>query len=148
MEEMAKPAIDALKSGQLKFVPERFDKTYMHWLEGIRDWCISRQLWWGHRIPAYYCQDCGDVVVAKKLQLYARSAVRTISSRMKILWIPGFPPHCGHFPHWAGQIRQKNWITSTRPMYLSPDTISSSSGLFVWYSPVLSRPAQTHLTQY
>ena len=66
MDEMAKPAIEALKSGQLKFVPESFGKTYLHWLENIRDWCISRQLWWGHRIPAYYCQDCGDVVVAKE----------------------------------------------------------------------------------
>ena len=66
MDEMAKPAIEALKNGQLKFVPESFGKTYLHWLENIRDWCISRQLWWGHRIPAYYCQDCGDVVVAKE----------------------------------------------------------------------------------
>ncbi len=65
MEEMAKPAIEALKTGELKFVPESFGKTYLHWLEGIRDWCISRQLWCGHRIPAYYCQDCGEIVVAK-----------------------------------------------------------------------------------
>ena len=67
MEEMAKPAIEALKNGSLKFVPESFDKTYLHWLEGIRDWCISRQLWWGHRIPAYYCEDCGEMVVAKEM---------------------------------------------------------------------------------
>ena len=66
MDEMAKPAIEALKSGRLKFVPESFGKTYLHWLENIRDWCISRQLWWGHRIPAYYCQDCGETVVAKE----------------------------------------------------------------------------------
>ena len=65
MEEMAKPAIAAVKNGDLKFVPERFEKTYLHWLEGIRDWCISRQLWWGHRIPAYYCPHCGEMVVAK-----------------------------------------------------------------------------------
>ena len=65
MDEMAKPAIEALKTGELKFVPESFGKTYLHWLENIRDWCISRQLWWGHRIPAYYCQDCGEIVVAK-----------------------------------------------------------------------------------
>lgn len=65
MDEMAKPAIEALKSGRLKFVPESFGKTYLHWLEGIRDWCISRQLWWGHRIPAYYCSDCGEMTVSK-----------------------------------------------------------------------------------
>ena len=67
MEEMAKPAIDALQSGRLKFVPESFGKTYMHWLEGIRDWCISRQLWWGHRIPAYYCEECGEMVVSREM---------------------------------------------------------------------------------
>ncbi|WP_053956108.1 valine--tRNA ligase [Inediibacterium massiliense] len=66
MEEMAKPAIEAVKSGKTKFVPERFDKIYYHWLENIRDWCISRQLWWGHRIPAYYCEDCGEVMVSKE----------------------------------------------------------------------------------
>ena len=67
MEEMAKPAIDALQSVRLKFVPESFGKTYMHWLEGIRDWCISRQLWWGHRIPAYYCEKCGEMVVSREM---------------------------------------------------------------------------------
>ena len=64
MDEMAKPAIEALKSGDLQFVPENYGKTYLHWLEGIKDWCISRQLWWGHRIPAYYCSDCGEMVVS------------------------------------------------------------------------------------
>ena len=63
MEELAKPAIEAAKSGALTHVPERFEKTYLHWLEEIRDWCLSRQLWWGHRIPAYYCQDCGELMV-------------------------------------------------------------------------------------
>ena len=67
MEEMAKPAIEAIKNGDLTFVPERFDKTYLHWLENIRDWCISRQLWWGHRIPAYYCDECGETVVAREM---------------------------------------------------------------------------------
>ena len=65
MEELAKPAIEAVKSGETKFVPEHFDKTYFHWLENIRDWCISRQLWWGHRIPAFYCECCGKMVVTK-----------------------------------------------------------------------------------
>ena len=67
MEEMAKPAIEAVKNGDLTFVPERFDKPYLHWLENIRDWCISRQLWWGHRIPAYYCDDCGEIVVDREM---------------------------------------------------------------------------------
>ncbi len=65
MEELAKPAIEAVKKGDTKFVPEHFDKTYYHWLENIRDWCISRQLWWGHRIPAFYCDDCGEMIVTK-----------------------------------------------------------------------------------
>ena len=64
MEELAKPAIEVAKNGKLRHIPERFEKIYLHWLEGIKDWCISRQLWWGHRIPAYYCEDCGEVVVA------------------------------------------------------------------------------------
>ena len=65
MEPLAKPAIEAVKKGETKFIPERFDKIYYHWMENIKDWCISRQLWWGHRIPAYYCDDCGEVIVAK-----------------------------------------------------------------------------------
>ena len=68
MEELAKPAIEAIEKKELTFVPENFDKTYLHWLNGIRDWCISRQLWWGHRIPAYYCQDCGAMVVAREAE--------------------------------------------------------------------------------
>ncbi len=66
MDELAKPAIEAVKNGELTFVPERYTKIYLNWLENIHDWCISRQLWWGHRIPAYYCQDCGEMVVAKE----------------------------------------------------------------------------------
>lgn len=76
MDELAKPAIEAIKNGDLEFVPEHFDKTYLHWLENIRDWCISRQLWWGHRIPAYYCDRCGEVTVSKEA--------------------PGTCPKCGH----------------------------------------------------
>lgn len=67
MDELAGPAIECVKSGKTKFVPERFNKIYYHWMENIRDWCISRQLWWGHRIPAYYCDECGEVTVAKEM---------------------------------------------------------------------------------
>lgn len=65
MDGLAKPAIDAVKEGRTQFIPAHFDKTYYHWLENIKDWCISRQLWWGHRIPAFYCDDCGEVVVTE-----------------------------------------------------------------------------------
>ncbi|MBQ7004301.1 MAG: valine--tRNA ligase [Oscillospiraceae bacterium] len=66
MKPLAGPAIEAVKKGDTKFVPERFDKIYFHWLENIRDWCISRQIWWGHQIPAFYCDECGEMVVTKE----------------------------------------------------------------------------------
>ena len=66
MEPLAKPAIEVVRSGRTKFVPERFAKTYYNWMENIRDWCISRQLWWGHRIPAWYCDECGETIVARE----------------------------------------------------------------------------------
>lgn len=66
MAPLAKPAMDVVHDGRVKFVPDRFSKTYLRWMENVHDWCISRQLWWGHRIPAYYCDDCGEMVVAKE----------------------------------------------------------------------------------
>ena len=66
MAPLAKPAIDVVRNGDTKFIPERFEKVYFHWMENIKDWCISRQLWWGHRIPAFYCDDCGEMVVTKE----------------------------------------------------------------------------------
>ena len=67
MDELIKPAVEAVKNGDIKLIPKRMEKTYFNWTDNIRDWCISRQLWWGHRIPAYYCDACGEVVVAKKM---------------------------------------------------------------------------------
>ena len=67
MDELIKPAVEAVKSGDIQLIPERMDKTYYNWTDNIKDWCISRQLWWGHRIPAYYCDDCGEIVVAKEM---------------------------------------------------------------------------------
>lgn len=66
MEPLAKPAIEVVREGKTRFIPERFEKIYFNWMENIKDWCISRQLWWGHRIPAYYCQECGEIIVAKE----------------------------------------------------------------------------------
>ncbi|MBR6326381.1 MAG: valine--tRNA ligase, partial [Lachnospiraceae bacterium] len=76
MDELIKPAVKAIKDGEIRLVPDRMEKTYYNWTDNIRDWCISRQLWWGHRIPAYYCDKCGEVVVAKEM--------------------PGICPKCGH----------------------------------------------------
>jgi len=67
MEEIAKPAIDAVKTGDIRFIPNKYDKTYLNWMENLQDWCISRQLYWGHRIPAYYCDNCGHINVAKEM---------------------------------------------------------------------------------
>ena len=69
MDELAKPAIKAVEEGDIKFVPDRFEKNYLNWMNDIRDWCISRQLWWGHRIPAFYCDDCGEMVVSKESEV-------------------------------------------------------------------------------
>ncbi len=66
MKDLAKRAADAVRNGETRFIPQRYEKQYFHWLDNIQDWCISRQLWWGHRIPAYYCEDCGEIIVSKK----------------------------------------------------------------------------------
>ena len=66
MEPLAKPALEAYREGKLNFIPERFGKIYVHWLENIKDWCISRQLWWGHRLPVYYCNDCDEIMVSRE----------------------------------------------------------------------------------
>ena len=67
MSELAKPAIEAVKNGDVKFVPKRYEKTFFNWMDNIKDWCISRQIWWGHQLPVYYCEDCGEIVVLDKI---------------------------------------------------------------------------------
>jgi len=74
MKPLAEPAIKAVKEGDTRFVPERFSKVYLNWMENIRDWCISRQLWWGHRIPVWYCKDCGEIIVSKEEKVQSCSA--------------------------------------------------------------------------
>src|SRR5690606_22345561 len=66
MDELIKPAVKAVKTGEIEIIPERFEKMYFNWTDNIRDWCISRQLWWGHRIPAYYCDSCGQTIVSEE----------------------------------------------------------------------------------
>ena len=92
MQELAKPAIEAVKNKELKLIPERMEKTYFNWLENIRDWCISRQLWWGHRIPAYYCNHCNEVVVSSEA--------------------PATCPHCGHTEFTQDPDTLDTWFSS------------------------------------
>ena len=66
MDELIKPAVEGVKNGDIELMPASMDKTYFNWTDNIRDWCISRQLWWGHRIPAYYCKDCGEMTVSRE----------------------------------------------------------------------------------
>ena len=116
MKPLAGPAIDAVKNGETKFVPKRYEKTYFHWLENIRDWCISRQLWWGHRIPAWYCD--------------ANAAV-PIFIRIPILSIPGFRLLFGLSPLWAGLMRQRISKNIILPIHLLPAMILFRFGLCV-----------------
>ncbi len=89
---------------RIKFVPERFTKSYINWMENVHDWCISRQLWWGHRIPAWYCDDCGAMTVTRdRSPASASSATAPTSARRRTCWIPGSPPPCGRSPRSAGR---------------------------------------------
>ena len=135
MEPLAKEAIRVVKEGRIKFVPERFTKIYMNWMENVHDWCISRQLWWGHRIPAWYCDECGHITVAKGgRRLAASTAAAPTSTRKRTCWIPGSARACGPSPPWAGRNRRRNWRISIPPMYWSPAMTSFSSGWPAWCS--------------
>ncbi len=92
MDELIKPAVEAVKKGEIQLLPERMDKIYFNWTDNMRDWCISRQLWWGHRIPAYYCDKCGEVTVAKEM--------------------PEKCPHCGHEHMTQDEDTLDTWFSS------------------------------------
>ena len=118
MDEMAKPAIAALKEGRLKFVPENYGKTYLHWLEGIRDWCISRQLWWGHRIPAYYCDECGEMVVSKDAPTCCPKCGCTHMTQDPDTLDTWFSSALWPFSHLAGRRRHQSTNISIRQTFL------------------------------
>ena len=101
MKPMAEPALEVVRQGKVEFVPERFTKIYEHWMENIRDWCISRQLWWGHRIPAWYCDDCGESIVARTARTSAPSAAARYT-KMKMCLTLGSHLHSGPSQPWAG----------------------------------------------
>ena len=102
IEPLAKPAIDAVEDGRIKIVPERFTKVYLNWMENIRDWCISRQLWWGHRIPVWYCGDCGELTVASRDPEACAKCGSQDSSRTRMCSTPGSARGSGPIPRWAG----------------------------------------------
>ena len=85
MEPLAKPAIDVVNKGIIKFIPDRFSNNYIHWMENIRDWCISRQLWWGHRIPAFYCDDCDKMIVTKEEKVYCPNCGKEMQQDLDVL---------------------------------------------------------------
>ncbi len=97
MEPLARPAIQAVNEGRIKIIPERFNKVYLNWMENIRDWCISRQLWWGHRIPVWYCRDCGDMVVSIEDPTFCHCGSQNIEQDKDVLdtWFSSaLWPHC------------------------------------------------------
>lgn len=101
MEPLAKEAIAAVKDGRIKFIPERWEKNYLGWMENIRDWCISRQIWWGHQIPAYYHKVTGEMVVAKENPI-----LQTMFKKLIVL-IPGFHLVYGHSLQWDFLIQKQ-----------------------------------------
>ena len=102
MQPLAEPAIATVREGQTRFVPERFEKIYFNWMENIRDWCISRQLWWGHRIPAWYCRSCGVMIVDRQDPTICPQCQNSELVQDEDTLDTGFHRHCGLSPLWAG----------------------------------------------
>ena len=128
MEPLAKGAIEAVENGDIRYIPDRFSKIYLNWMYGIRDWCISRQLWWGHRIPAYYCDDCGEMTVSETdVTVCPKCGSNHITQEEDVLdtWFSS-----ALWPFSAGLMRRARTTgISIRPPRSSPDMISSPSGL-------------------
>ncbi len=128
MKPLAQPAIRVVETGELKFVPERFAKVYLNWMENIRDWCISRQLWWGHRIPAYYCDGCGEMTVARAQPEACPKCGGALRQDEDVLdtWFSSalWPPS----RRWAGPMNRGRSSISTRPASCCRATTSSFSG--------------------
>ena len=128
MEPLAKPAIEAVRKGETRFLPKRFEKIYFNWMENIKDWCISRQLWWGHRIPVWYCEDCGEVICEEETPHVCPKCNGTRLRQDEDVLILGFPALCGLFRLWVIPKRRKIWITFSRQTFWLRLTTLFSSG--------------------
>ncbi len=141
MQPLAGPAIEAIKNEELVFHPDHWSKTYLYWMENIRDWCISRQLWWGHRIPVYYCQDCGEIVVARqRTGEVPQVRTRRNSSRIPMFSIPGFRHGSGRSRHSAGRRKLPNSRTFSRPRSL----FTASEIIFLWVARMVMAVVRVH----
>jgi valyl-tRNA synthetase len=125
MKELAQPAIEAVRSGEIKFQPERWTKVYMHWMENVRDWCISRQIWWGHRIPAYYCDDCGEIHVSKDtVTTCSKCASKNITQESDVLdtwfssWLWPFSTM-----GWPEETKEQEYFLPTNLLVTAPEII-------------------------
>ena len=114
IKPLADAAIRAVQDGAIRIVPEYFEKTYFNWLENIQDWCISRQLWWGHRLPVWYCGDCKEMTVARLDPANAPTAEASCWNRTRMCWTPGFRPVYGRFQPWAGRMKPPIFYIFTR----------------------------------
>ncbi len=124
MPQLAKPAIEAVKDGRIKIIPERFEKVYLNWMENIRDWCISRQLWWGHRIPVWYCSDCGETIVSIEDPSTCTCGSKNLEQDKDVLdtWFSsGLWPHCTL--GWPNQTEDFKYFYPTSVMETGYDII-------------------------
>ena len=138
MMPLATPALAAVKYGQIKIVPERFEKVYTDWLENIHDWTISRQLWWGHRIPVWYCDTCGQMTVSREDPTNCAHCDSTIFTRKRMYWIPGLARGCGLLAHWVGRRRATIYCVTIPLRSWRRATTLSSSGWRVWLWPAFT----------
>ena len=113
---MAEPALKVVKDHEVEFVPERFTKTYVNWLENIRDWTISRQLWWGHRIPAWYCDDCGETIVSREDITECPHCHGHVTQDPDVL-IHGLALACGHLLRWGGLTKLQSLNNGTQQVF-------------------------------
>ena len=132
MDELAEPAIDAVRDGRVRFHPERWARVYLDWLENIRPWCISRQLWWGHRLPVWYCDACEETYVAHRGRPSAAAPATASCGATRTCSTPGSRRRCGRSRRSDGRRTRRSCARSTRRTCSSQRATSSSCGSPAW----------------